>query len=431
MSVTQVTGRNIKDATVATADIADNAVTVGKLGALTAIGDLLGYTGTAHVRVPVGNDGKVLAADSSTTPGLTWQTVGSLAPTAFKNKLINGNFDFWQRGTSFAAIANTAYSADRWRFGNSSAGVVTISQETSTLPSTADVASALKVTVTTADASLGSGDVMYVEQRIEGYNLRPLKSKLLTLSFWVRSSKTGTYSVALQNSAGDRSLIGTYTINSANTYEFKTVALSHSATGTWDYATGTGLRVIFTLMAGSTFQSTSGTWQGGLFFGTSGSVNFVDTNGGTLYFAQVQLEAGGFATPFEERPVGSEFALCKRYYERSYALGTATGTASLGPIVCIVTNGTLAGSTSGNVITPFVLPYKAEKRAAPTVVMYDLDGTANAIRVYPLDAKRTGLTVSGPTSAGMYAFLAFDATSATAIANGSILTAHWTSDAEL
>lgn len=242
---------------------------------------------------------------------------GQLA--GLRNKVINGNMAVCQRATSTAGITGSTQSflVDRFRTGGqATAGVVTTSQST-------DVPSGLygfsaRIAVTAADTSIADTDVFAVVQPIEGYNIRDLFGTTFTLSFWVRSSKTGIHCVAFTNAGPDRSYVVEYTISVANTWEYKTITVSGGFTtaGTWDLANGTGISLRFALMAGSNFRTTAGAWNTGNFFATSSQVNCLDTFGNIFAITNVQLEVGPVATPFEQRPIGMELALCQRYLPR-------------------------------------------------------------------------------------------------------------------
>jgi len=230
-----------------------------------------------------------------------------------------------QRGATFAALASGAYCLDRFSFTNTSAGVVTATQNAD-VPGDLQFQKSLRLTVTTADASVAAGDLMTIGQRVEGYNVRDLIGKTFTLSFWVRSSKTGTHCVYFANSTPDRSYVAEYTVLAANTWEFKTITVSGGliTAGTWDWEDGIGLRVNWTLAGGSTYQTTAGAWQTGSYVATSAQVNCLDTIGNIFAITGVQLEAGGSATPFDYSDYATEFARCQRYYEQCGFVATAT-----------------------------------------------------------------------------------------------------------
>jgi hypothetical protein len=297
---------------------------------------------------------------------LTYVQDGLNNLAGFKNRIINGKMDIAQRGTSFAAVADAAYTLDRWRFGNTSAAVVTISQQAD-VPADNEFQTSLRVAVTTADASIAAGDTCFISQRIEGYNVRDLIGRTFTLRFRARSSKTGVHCVAFRNSGLNRSAVAEYTVNAANTWENKTITLTGGliTAGTWDWTNGTGLEVCFVLAAGSTFQGTAGAWQTGNFLDTLNQVNCLDSNTNIFAITGVQLEVGAVDTPFEHRPFGVELGLCQRYFCKTYSLGDAPGSVTNTGAIYSVSVGTANGTT------PSGWEFPVEMRAAPTVTFYN------------------------------------------------------------
>lgn len=245
-------------------------------------------------------------------PGLNG---GQLA--GFRNKIINGKMEIAQRGTSFVSPGFYTYAMDRWVYnGAGTTAAVTVTQQ-SDVPSTNEFQSSLRVADTTADAAVAAGDVANIQHRLEGYNVRDLIGKTFILSFWVRSSKVGTHCLTFLNSAADRSYVAEYTVSVANTWEYKSVTVAGGliTAGTWNWTNGIGILLSFTLMAGTTFHTTTaGSWQTGTFHSTAAQVNCLDTVGNIFAITGVQLEVGSVATPFEHRPYGMELALCQRYY---------------------------------------------------------------------------------------------------------------------
>jgi hypothetical protein len=172
------------------------------------------------------------------------------------------------------------------------------------------------VDCTTLASSIGSSERIGILQIIEGYNWLPLAQKEITLSFWVKATKTGIYCVSLQNSASNRTIVKEYTISSSNTWEYKTITFPASpSAGTWDYTNGAGLQVIFVLAAGSTFQGAADSWSSSNLISTSNQVNGVDSVANDFRLCGAQLEAGSVATPFEHRSFQEELKLCERYYQ--------------------------------------------------------------------------------------------------------------------
>jgi hypothetical protein len=234
-----------------------------------------------------------------------------------RNRLINGQMTIDQRnnGASYTVPTGSSYSLDRWfEFRDTSGGAFTIQQST-----TAPVGfkNSLLVTVTATDA-LASGAQFQLTQFIEGNNVSDLgwgtaNAATVTLSFWVRSSLTGTFAGSLANSAANRAYVFTYNISVANTWEQKSVTITGDTSGAWLTDNGIGIRTIFNLGSGSNFRTTAGVWSGTYGYNTSGAVNLISTNGATLAISGVQLERGTQATSFEYRQYGTELALCQRY----------------------------------------------------------------------------------------------------------------------
>jgi len=238
-----------------------------------------------------------------------------------RNIVINGAMQVAQRGTSFTLENNSAkYPADRIFIQdvNSSAGEATVSQST-TAPT--DFKNSLKIDVTTADTALVAADQYKIEYRIEGQDIAHLNfgtssAKTVTLSFYIRSNKTGNTSVALLNNGNDRAYVATFTIDSANTFERKEITIEGDQSGTWLDTNGIGLRLRWGSY-GSTYQTSSvNQWVGSQVMSTDSSpINFFDSTDNELYITGLQLEVGSQATPFEHRSFGEELALCQRYFQ--------------------------------------------------------------------------------------------------------------------
>ena len=236
---------------------------------------------------------------------------------AGRNAIINGNFLSWARGQTFNPWT-TGYTADRWRGGETTDGSMRADLE-STIKPNDDVNYTLKLTVLTADTSLATTQYAHTFQRIEGYNYLQFIGRTATLSFWVRSSVTGTYSVSFRNGGLDRSYIAEYTIDNANTWEYKTITVKFDYTGgTWDTTTGVGLDVMFNLGCGSTYSAAAGSWLSGNYIASTNQVNWMATAGNTFYLSNVQLELGSEASPYEVLETGLHVLKIRRYYEAKY-----------------------------------------------------------------------------------------------------------------
>jgi hypothetical protein len=236
----------------------------------------------------------------------------------FKNRIINGAMMIDQRNAG-ASVNPTdgQYTLDRWVNEVSQTAKISVQQNAGSVTPPAGFTNYLGVT-SLATTSLGAGDYFTIEQRIEGFNTADFgwgtaNASTVTLSFWVRSSLTGTFGGSLTNSGNSRSYPFTYTISAANTWEQKSITIIGDTSGTWLKTTGNGIQVNFSLGMGSTRTSTAGSWQSGNFLSVTGATSVVGTNGATFYITGVQLEKGSTATSFDYRPYGTELALCQRY----------------------------------------------------------------------------------------------------------------------
>ena len=241
---------------------------------------------------------------------------GPLAGT--RNRIINGDMRIDQRnnGAVVTLAVADAYTIDRWNAQEDTDGGMTAERST-TAP--AGFIYSLLFTTTTADTSLGATQSAWFRQHVEGLNVDDLawgtaNAKTITLSFWVRSSLTGTFGGSATNSAVNRSYPFTFTISSANTFEYKTITIPGDTTGTWLADAGRGITIFLGLGVGSTYSGTAATWAGAAYYSATGATSVVGTNGATFYITGVQLEPGTVDTPFERRSYGQELALCQRYY---------------------------------------------------------------------------------------------------------------------
>ena len=247
-------------------------------------------------------------------------TINSATPTVYntmgKNRIINGAMEIDQRNAGSAATVTNDYVLDRFKIYEQTDGAIS-TQQVTTVP--AGFKNSMKITVTTADSSLAANQLTSIFQPIEGLNCTDLSwgtsdAKTVTLSFWVRSSLTGTFGGCLSNGAVDRSYVFQYTVNSADTWEQKSITVAGDTSGTWLTTNDVGVYVLWSLGDGTDYQGTANAWQAGSKRSASGNVNLLGTNGATWYITGVQLEVGSVATEFERRPYGMELALCQRYY---------------------------------------------------------------------------------------------------------------------
>ena len=268
----------------------------------------------------------------------------------FKNRIINGAMVIDQRNAGAAVTGSGEFPVDRFLVGNTTDGAFSAQQDSS---APAGFTNSVKITATTADATLTTTQLLSFQHRIEGTNVADLgwgtaNAKTVTLSFWVRSSLTGTFGGALRNSANNRSYPFTYSISVADTWEQKSVTIEGDTSGTWLTTTGLGIRVFFGLGAGPDASGTAGAWNSNNNSSVTGAVSVIGTLNATWYVTGVQLEVGSTATSFDYRPYGTELMLCQRYYQNGFTRCRAT-------------------AASGSL--EWTYSYAVVKRAAPTVTV--------------------------------------------------------------
>ena len=299
-------------------------------------------------------------------------TINSMTPTAdslqgFRNRIINGDMRIDQRNAGASVtLGATGYTLDRWNGSEDTSATVTCQQSTD---APAGYTNSALLTTTTAASATASQRCIF-SQFIEGFNVADLGfgaagAKTVTISFWVKSSLTGTYCVAIRNGAGNRSYVAEYAISSANTWEYKTVTIVGDTTGTWLKDSGVGFRVDWDLGSGSDFVATVNTWTAANKFTTASQTNFINNLNATLRLTGVQLEVGSVATPFERRDYGRELMLCQRYYYEAQITGAGSCFGS----------GFAYSTTSANVFVTFPVAL----RTRPTALSQS--GTAGDYRV--------------------------------------------------
>ena len=335
----------------------------------------------------------VLAADGSATAQLSSLNGGPLAGT--RNRIINGDMRIDQRNNG-AAVSFTAtgpWVVDRWLVDTTGNASFTGQRNAGSVTPPTGFTNYLGYT-STAAYTPGANTTCCPRQAIEGFNCADFawgtaNAQTVTLSFWVRSSLSGTHSGSLSNEAGNRSYVFSYSITAANTWEYKTLVIPGDTSGTWNTSNGYGIGVRFNLGTGTgTFGTTSTGWQAGNLVGLTSAVQVSATNGATFYITGVQLEAGTVATTFERISYSQSLQLCQRY--------------------CVK----YGGINANEYITPYGLTYVSggnyvaavfpvEMRAAPTVTWSTLrwtwQGSAAAITglaVENASTKVCGLQVS-------------------------------------
>ena len=286
---------------------------------------------------------------------------GTAVPSSsfLRNRIINGDMRIDQRNAG-ASVTPTdgQYLTDRFVAGLTAASKFTAQQS-----STAPIGFSNSLLITSSSAySVGTNDAFTVSQKIEGFNFADFmwgtaNAVTVTLSFWVRSSLTGTFGGAITNSGDTRSYPFSYAISVANTWEQKIVTIAGDTSGTWVGSTnGVGARVWFGLGVGTTYSGTAGAWVGSAKVSVTGATSVVGTSGATFYLTGVQLEVGSAATPFERRQYGQELALCQRYYQVGFAAGRLSIAATEGwPIQYKVTMRATPTITFGTAYTSFGL----------------------------------------------------------------------------
>lgn len=311
-------------------------------------------------------DSSMVAALNSTFVGLG------------RNRLLNAGFEIDQTNGGGAVSINSAtavYIMDQWvGRGQATDGVFTVGRaSTGTL---AGFQNCARITITTADASIGATQFYHFRTPIEGFTTRDWNygaagAKTLTLSFWVRSSVTGTFAVALGNNGATRSYVSTYTVNVADTWEYKSITVLGDTTGSWaNLTTGVQMLVYFNVGAGATMATTANTWAAGEFYTVAGTTNLIATNAATMDLTGIQLEIGSASTPFENRPMGFELWLCQRYYETSYGRDFFAGNNTNDGLEDCAFLKLNTNSVSSNLVH-----FRNTKRAAPTMTFYTNTGT--------------------------------------------------------
>ena len=310
-------------------------------------------------------------------------------PLGMRNRIINGDMRIDQRyaGVATSSNINNNYTLDRWKCSGFT--VDSTVQQVSDSP--IGFSKSLKYTVVSAVAP-GPANTEVVAQGIEGYNSADLEwgtsnAKTITLSFWVKSSLTGSFCVSISNatnpraiSSADRSYVTAYTISSANTWEYKTITISGDTTGTWDTTIGSGIAIQFPFGIGSTYStSSSNTWQAGSYAFITGTQNVTETAGATWQITGVQLEEGSVATDFERRPYGLELMLCQRYY---HTMGGVSRTVFA---TCVAHT---SDSAYGALFHPVTMRSSPSMTAAGSYSDYYLTGGSGQRTI-------TGLTIEG------------------------------------
>ena len=340
---------------------------------------------TTPVSIANGGTGSsTLAGANIATTNSSTQSVTSINTFGFKNRIINGGMTIDQRYAGSAYSPANGFSVDRWTSGYyGPAGGTYSAQQVVDAP--ANFYNSLKITVT-ATPSNNTDAFFQLYQPIEANNvadfgLGTANAKSFTLSFWVKSSLTGTFCVAFGNNTSPAYYyISTYTINTADTWEQKTITVTAPTSGTWGTTNGQGLAVFFDLGCGTAEEAPSAnTWYSSNYRRISGAVRLINTNGATLFVTGVQLEVGSQATSFDYRDYGRELILCQRYYQ---TLGYQ-----------------LVGRVESTTIVTMVATLQVAMRTSPTSTVI---GTPNVVVPGVGAAAVTGIASNTPSTNGMY-----------------------------
>jgi hypothetical protein len=286
----------------------------------------------------------------------------------FKSRIINGAMVIDQRNAGASITpTNGQYSVDRFSCALTQASKYTVQQNAGSVTPPAGFINYLGATSSSA-YSVVSGDFFALQQRIEGLNVTDLGwgaagAASVTLSFWVRSSITGTHSGALSNGAANRSYPFTFTVSASNTWEQKSITIAGDTSGTWLTTNGIVIILSFSLGMGSTYAGTANAWGAANYGGATGAVSVVGTNGATFYVTGVQLEKGSTATSFDYRPYGTELVLCQRYFETLTSVGGSSTYVNF-----------LNGGANATTQARFVYNYQVQKRSYPSVTFTTASG---------------------------------------------------------
>jgi len=296
--------------------------------------------------------------------------------SGFRNRIINGDMRIDQRnaGASVTPTTSGTYNIDRWLSSLSQSSKFSVQQNAGSVTPPPGFTNYLGVT-SLSSYTVGSAEAFQIQQRIEGFNVQDFawgtpSAKNIVVSFWVRSSLTGLFGGAVRNGNGfTYSYPFSYTINSANTWEYKTILIPGDTVSSWLFNSTTSIALSFSLGAGSSFSGTAGNWVSENYISATGATSVVGTSGATFFITGVQLEVGSVATPFERRPFGTELALCQRYYYRRTAGNTLDIFATL-----------QAFSSTGvfGKIFDFPVTMRATPTASVSNVSHIVAGTSNA-----------------------------------------------------
>ena len=414
MPLSRINSASIANSAISAADIADGTITAVKIISV-ANTQITGNIISSQI---ASVNGSVITANTIANSAIQTGAVENYMNAAglgfgMRNRIINGAMVIDQRNAGASVTpANGDYTLDRIKVATTQASKFTVQQNAGAVTPPSGFKNYLGVTSSSA-YSVVSSDYFLIGQALEGFNTSDLgfgaaSASTITLSFWVRSSLTGTFGGAINNSAYSRSYPFSYTVSTANTWEQKSVTIAGDTTGTWIGATnGVGLYAWFNLGTGSTGSTTANAWAAGSYYAPTGATSVVGTNGATFYITGVQLEKGSTATSFDYRPYGTELALCQRYYYRIGAL------ASQNTFGIAIADGATAGVVIGNFPTTLrTSPSALEQSGAASDYVIRTGGNSRTCSAVPTFDSGTNVniwhiqtTVASGQTAGQGGFL--------------------------
>jgi hypothetical protein len=296
-------------------------------------------TSTTGVGTVTFGSGGASFSGTPTFNDVTLSSINGNAISGTRNRIINGDMKITQRGTSFTLNGSggptTGYGADRFLTDIGAGGGQIVVSNSTDVPSGQGFTNSLLYTVSNPRTML-AGEYTYIRQNVEGYNFADAMfgtsfASTFTLSFWVKSSISGTYGMFFGSAINARMSSASYTINSTNTWERKVIAIipDTSSPSSWLKDNNVGLQVAWSMGCGSTYRVSPGVWQSSVVIGATGQTDLIATNGATFQVTGVQLESGSTATPFERRSYGQELQLCQRYFENINAFYRGSGSTSI------------------------------------------------------------------------------------------------------
>ena len=304
-----------------------------------------------------------------------------------RNIIINGAMQVTQRGTDLNDLSNGDYIADRFEVTKANTDQLVINYDHST-DTPNEFSNSLKLSVGTVESAIDTNEYVMINQRIEAQNLQHLKygtssAEKLTLSFHVKSSVTGTYAISVFQQDASKYYSTTYTVNSANTWEYKTVKINGNTSDIINNDNGSGLRLSWTLSSGSNFTSGSNdAWGDSTNWTVGHNASWITTSNATFFLTGVQLEVGSQATPFEHRSFGEELLLCERYFTKQ----------TMEKDMSMVRDG------SSDSLRRLGVPFRVQMRSAPTCTFTILNTSSTSTQAVTVNDVLVNATSSTSNS---------------------------------